>query len=219
MFLHVLQTVKCYKQPPHAKPSSAAHLKLSHIQCTGQYLHPISHMSVRCQLKIFGSQRLPMIICGLHYNLTTNAIAGPKGQPKILGQLPSKIAIIEKEKTSLQRGVFVHPGPYSILHQKNKEGRESDSLFVRIGDWDLNSTTEVIPSQNIPVEKVLLHPDFDRPTFVNDVALLILQKDAVLGASVLPICLPQPGQVFDGADCIVTGWGKDAETGRYQTVI
>ncbi|CAL4236522.1 unnamed protein product, partial [Meganyctiphanes norvegica] len=92
---------------------------------------------------------------------------------------------------------------------KTKTG---SSLIARIGDWNLVTTSESFSHQSINVERVLFHPSFDRPTYVSNVALLILERDAVLSGSVMPVCLPEPAQNFDGAQCIVSGWGKDVLT-------
>ncbi|CAL4168446.1 unnamed protein product, partial [Meganyctiphanes norvegica] len=93
-------------------------------------------------------------------------------------------------------------------------------LLARVGAWDINATNEVFPSQNINVENILFHPGFDQRTLKNNIALLILQWEAVLSETVLPICLPDSGQVFHRSSCIVTGWGKDVfgENGKYQRI-
>jgi len=61
-------------------------------------------------------------------------------------------------------------------------------------------------SQNIAVSEIILHPDYDRWSYANDIALLKLSEEAVCGPLVNSICLheeqqPLPDQVW------VTGWG------------
>ena len=60
--------------------------------------------------------------------------------------------------------------------------------------------------QNIPVEKIVLHENFNHKNLQNDIALIKLQQPIIFGPFVSPICLPD----FDfdvGTNCYVTGWG------------
>lgn len=60
--------------------------------------------------------------------------------------------------------------------------------------------------QNIPVEKIFLHDNFDDIDLQNDIALIKMKQPILFGPHVSPICLPD----FDfdvGTSCYVTGWG------------
>ena len=60
--------------------------------------------------------------------------------------------------------------------------------------------------QTIPVEKIILHENYNRTNLQNDVALMKLKHPILFNAHVSPICLPD----FDfptGTTCYVTGWG------------
>ncbi|CAL4083393.1 unnamed protein product [Meganyctiphanes norvegica] len=119
-------------------------------------------------------------------------------------------------------------GGASLVHRRvvltaahKVHDKEANNLVVRIGDWDLSNTDEPIPHQNIDVATIMLHKTFDRPTYVNNVALLILKRDATLSDTAMPICLPQPDTNFDQSSCIVTGWGKDVfgRTGKFSKIL
>lgn len=60
--------------------------------------------------------------------------------------------------------------------------------------------------QKIPVEKIIVHKNFNPSTLQNDIALMKLKRPIIFNANVSPICLPD----FDfaaGTTCYVTGWG------------
>lgn len=83
------------------------------------------------------------------------------------------------------------------------------SLIVRAGEWDTYSITEMIPHQERRVKTIILHENFNTNNLDNDFAILILETAFDIAQNVGTICLPQETDVFDGARCVVTGWGKD----------
>ena len=48
----------------------------------------------------------------------------------------------------------------------------------------------------------------------NDIVVMRLHEEIQFGPHVQPICLPEVGQRFDGARCLVSGWGKPAFVGE-----
>ncbi|XP_051910437.1 suppressor of tumorigenicity 14 protein homolog [Hippocampus zosterae] len=64
------------------------------------------------------------------------------------------------------------------------------------------------------VMRIVAHPDFDRLTFDNDVALMELDSDVPLNQHIWPICLPSPAHRFPaGQEAWITGWGAGREGG------
>ncbi|XP_069997541.1 trypsin-1-like [Penaeus vannamei] len=59
------------------------------------------------------------------------------------------------------------------------------------------------------VDDYVIHPEYDRTTTDNDVALLHLSRPISLSAvdGIKPVCLPPPGADFTGRNATVTGWG------------
>ncbi|KAG7160166.1 phenoloxidase-activating factor 2-like [Homarus americanus] len=86
----------------------------------------------------------------------------------------------------------------------------ASQLMVRLGEWNLEDTTEPVAYQEIPVRLKLNHPNYSAINVEYDVSLLILQFPAMLGPTIDTICLPTPGQNFDGLRCRSSGWGKDS---------
>ena len=61
--------------------------------------------------------------------------------------------------------------------------------------------------KNLEIEAVIVHPDFDISTSVNDVALLKLKTPLDL-AKYTPVCLPERNRTFVGEIAWVYGWGQ-----------
>lgn len=100
---------------------------------------------------------------------------------------------------------------------------------VRLGDWNISSSEDCLvqgvtkecapPTQDIDVEKIVIHPDFLRTGGADkDIALIRLSKPANLSIYVKPICLPlsgedtQNGFSNEGKRFSVAGW----KNGAYQ---
>ncbi|XP_054260168.1 phenoloxidase-activating factor 2-like [Macrosteles quadrilineatus] len=99
----------------------------------------------------------------------------------------------------------------------------SEELVVRVGDWDVQSEREPLPYQDTRVTTVRVHPQYDRSTLANDIAVLTLAQGLRLYPDVPhvnSICLPLPTTEFTEEWCWVSGWGKDAwgMVGRFQSV-
>ncbi|NXR43934.1 OVCH2 protein, partial [Hippolais icterina] len=90
-------------------------------------------------------------------------------------------------------------------------------------DLGLRESTE----QTLPVKSVIQHPKFDPRTPKNyDTALLKLDgtfsfsKGRVSCLSVLPACLPHPGEKFEAGNiCTACGWGGSKEKGLLPQVL
>uniref|UniRef100_A0A8C3GBT3 Peptidase S1 domain-containing protein n=1 Tax=Cyclopterus lumpus TaxID=8103 RepID=A0A8C3GBT3_CYCLU len=74
-----------------------------------------------------------------------------------------------------------------------------------------NMNKEEGPEQFINVGKMFIHPKWNDNCVScgNDIALLKLEKNAVLNDKVQPACLPQHGATLaHNQPCYVTGWGR-----------
>ncbi|XP_052864346.1 phenoloxidase-activating factor 3-like [Anopheles cruzii] len=72
------------------------------------------------------------------------------------------------------------------------------------------------PTQRIPVETISIHPKYSPRSKRNDLAIVRLQYPAVIGYSVIPICLPVTNELraYRPSDSFVTGWGLTEEGER-----
>jgi len=94
-------------------------------------------------------------------------------------------------------------------------------LKVRLGEYDVSSTSEPIGHEEIDVEDVIIHPQFDNATLVSDIALLRLKTPAKKQANVNAVCMPKHNHdaAFKGKRCYVTGWGRTNETSEHSVVL
>ena len=73
--------------------------------------------------------------------------------------------------------------------------------------------------QDITVSKIIVHENYQNPyTYSNDIAILKLEKPAVLGVGVGLVCLPDIKNILPvdlNETCWITGWG-DLYSGGYQ---
>lgn len=60
----------------------------------------------------------------------------------------------------------------------------------------------------VGVKRMIVHRDFNRTNFHNDIALLELRRAVQLSDKISPICLPDSEDRFVGEDGFVSGWGR-----------
>lgn len=96
--------------------------------------------------------------------------------------------------------------------------RSAESLNVRLGEWDTQTTNEILPHSDHEVEEIIIHPDFVSSNLYNDVALLVLKSPPELRAHINTICLPPKNHKLDTQTCFATGWGasKFNQKGAYR---
>lgn len=56
-------------------------------------------------------------------------------------------------------------------------------------------------------KRVIIHPNYNHLTLENDLALIELEEDIQYDTYIQPICLPEKGKDFVGAEAYVSGWG------------
>ncbi|KAG1697697.1 Proclotting enzyme [Nymphon striatum] len=87
---------------------------------------------------------------------------------------------------------------------------------VDVGDFNIETDYEV-QNQIFTVESIYIHWGFNsqKETFVNDIALLKLDKDVDFSRNVWPVCLiPQGLEIPDETVATVLGWGNIEKSGH-----
>ncbi|KFO84334.1 Ovochymase-2, partial [Buceros rhinoceros silvestris] len=94
-----------------------------------------------------------------------------------------------------------------------------EDLNVTAGEHDLRIREN--GEQTLPVKYAIKHPNFDPRRPMNyDIALLKLDGAFNFSSSVLPACLPDPGEKFEaGYICTACGWGRLNENGVLPQVL
>lgn len=119
----------------------------------------------------------------------------------------------------------------SIIHllcnPKNSQ-IHSAPLVVRLGEWDISTTSEPLPYLEFDVAQQFIHPKFDVTNMKNGIAVLRLSQTVPIGRlpTIAPACLPgeliflrlvdhliEPNfpfsdKVLTGIRCFVSGWGS-----------
>lgn len=83
----------------------------------------------------------------------------------------------------------------------------SRARWVRLGDFDIESDTDLARPIDYRITKHVLHPDYKRTERYNDIALFQLEADVPFSAFVRPICLNASPPPPDPSPQVVTGWG------------
>lgn len=82
------------------------------------------------------------------------------------------------------------------------------TLITVFGELDVSASYEPKDSFQRNVKRILVHKDFRKQTFSNDLALLEMERAVTFDEHVVPICLPERDERFEGKMATVTGWGR-----------
>ncbi|XP_037083400.1 phenoloxidase-activating factor 2-like [Pollicipes pollicipes] len=166
--------------------------------------------------------------CGRRNQLGINArIVGFKDNETQFGEIPWMVAVLHVEEVGGEErnffecgGSLIHPQVVMTAAHCVHERDALHRLRVRLGEWDTQQESERFRHVDVNVARVAVHEDF-RPLRLSDnVALLFLEEPVELQEHIDTLCLPDPDVVYDQAECIATGWGKDAfVAGQFQTVL
>ncbi|XP_041879604.1 transmembrane protease serine 12 [Corvus kubaryi] len=72
------------------------------------------------------------------------------------------------------------------------------------------------------IRRIIVHSEFKRETFENDVAVFELKSAVRHSLYVQPMCLPPAALVLpleNSSDCYISGWGRTAEKGKISSVL
>ncbi|XP_057664030.1 phenoloxidase-activating factor 3-like [Diorhabda carinulata] len=87
--------------------------------------------------------------------------------------------------------------------------------MVRVGEYNTNTNIDCgeefcgLPTQDLVITHVIVHPGYKKETFENNVALLVLRTPMNFTVTAQPICLPESWSVTSNNGLLV-GWGKAA---------
>ncbi|EFN73595.1 Trypsin-1 [Camponotus floridanus] len=74
-----------------------------------------------------------------------------------------------------------------------------------------------ICGDSLEISNIVIHEDFNKCVYFNDIALIKLKNPAEFGEKLLPIGLPEKeNEIEDGTRCVVTGWKPELKPARIQ---
>merc|ERR1712013_909064 len=87
--------------------------------------------------------------------------------------------------------------------------RRSLLVIVRCGEWDTQSEDEPEPYQEVEVDRIQIHPNFNVDNHHSNFAILFLKTPFSLSSHISPVSHPKPGERLSQQNCVSHGWGKD----------
>ncbi|XP_063635783.1 trypsin alpha-like [Cydia splendana] len=106
-------------------------------------------------------------------------------------------------------GGFIISQDYIMTAAHCVNNTDPSAIRLRAGSTRRDSGGRVVP-----VASVSVHPQYGRPTFDHDIAVLRLAQPLAWSAAIRPIRLPARGQAVPLVRLTVTGWGLTAPRGR-----
>ncbi|GBL80670.1 Serine proteinase stubble [Araneus ventricosus] len=97
------------------------------------------------------------------------------------------------------------------------DGKRPTDIILRLGEYNFRRADEMHPHVERRIYVMVIHPEFDRVTYENDLALLRFQEPVKLQANIVPVCLPRNLDDITGRIAVVTGWGRLSEDGELPT--
>lgn len=166
--------------------------------------------------------------CGLQYNnrnsayrrLIARAIHSETAEPM---EFPWMVAIFKR----LNNGRLQFIGAGSIIHSHIiltaahlLKHIRPDQLVIRAGAHNIVYDSQHQQQKN--VSRILIHENFEEYDLVNDIALIVVDKNLEWTRYVNPICLPPPNQQTQiKTKCMASGWGQNSfeQNDAYQSTL
>ncbi|EEZ99184.2 phenoloxidase-activating factor 2 [Tribolium castaneum] len=141
-----------------------------------------------------------------------NGVAGFGGnqvntKTALFGEFPWMVGVFTGSGRYKCGGSLIHP---SVVLTAAQCVEQLDSYVVRASDWDISTSSEILKHQDLRVNCIKIHDEYNNKNRQNDIALLFLNDSFIFGVDINSVCLPSPMNFPIGnRKCLVTGWGKD----------
>ncbi|XP_017115893.1 phenoloxidase-activating factor 2-like [Drosophila elegans] len=122
-------------------------------------------------------------------------------------EFPWMVALLELNRKYVAGGALIS-SDVVITASDVSHNYNANQLIVRAGEWDFRTKTEQLSHVDAGIRLIVRHPEYNRQTGANNVALLFLKTPLRITRHINPICLPTEDWHFDNFDnCIFSGWG------------
>ncbi|XP_047927440.1 transmembrane protease serine 2 [Anser cygnoides] len=158
---------------------------------------------------------LRCIKCGLPTKSTAimNRIVG--GSTAALGQWPWQLSL-HVQGTHVCGGSII-TREWLVTAAHCVEGQLSDPYVWRVYAG-IVSQSVISLRAGYRVQQIISHPGYDTDTKDNDVALMKLETPLSFTDTIQPVCLPNPGMMFQpNQECWISGWGAEYQGGKTST--
>jgi secreted trypsin-like serine protease len=147
------------------------------------------------------------------------------GQDAQMGAFPWQVMFWDYKRRSFCGGAllnerWVATAAHCFEGLKDRNAQQATPIEVRLGRHDQTATAE--DSQVVTgIAEIIRHPDFNKDTFDNDLALVKLDDHIIFSDYVMPICLGESKELTEETFFRhhtlrmghVTGWGQLKESG------
>ncbi|XP_051464178.1 transmembrane protease serine 2 [Apus apus] len=155
---------------------------------------------------------LRCIECGLSSKSVNQMTRIVGGSGAVLGQWPWQVSL-HVQGTHVCGGSII-TRQWIVTAAHCVEGRFSDPYSWRVYAGILNQN-EMLLRNGYRVQLIISHPYYDTDSKDNDVALMKLETPLTFTDTVQPVCLPNPGMMFQpNQQCWISGWGAEYQGGK-----
>ncbi|NXC15057.1 TMPS2 protease, partial [Corythaeola cristata] len=139
------------------------------------------------------------------------------GSGAALGQWPWQVSLHVQGTHVCGGSIITHQWIVTAAHCV--EGQLSDPNSWRVYAGVLNQN-EMLLQNGYRVQQIISHPDYDTDSKDYDVALMKLQTALSFTDTVQPVCLPNPGMMFQpNQECWISGWGAEYQGGKTSSTL
>ncbi|KAI4503082.1 hypothetical protein M0802_002126 [Mischocyttarus mexicanus] len=151
-------------------------------------------------------------ICGTSYKNNDRIV---NGVPSTLGAWPWIAALGYHSKKTPGKTVFLCGGTLissrHVVTAGHCVSKRNDLFMVRLGDLDLDSTTDGADPIDVLIDQKIVHPQYNPSSHINDIAIIKLADEVPFSRNLHPICLPVNDPLlhsnFYNTFPFIAGWG------------
>ncbi|XP_040066288.1 trypsin-like [Ixodes scapularis] len=160
----------------------------------------------------------PASSCGVSLLNEKNIERIVGGQPADPGEYPWQVSLRKVGRDGRTRHFcggalindqWVATAAHCVVTQLGGVVEPASTIKVRVGEHDQNS----LEGEEIQVNAKQIFKYHGYQGYNNDIALIKMAKRVRLSGRVQPICLPAPGEIFEGMNCVSSGWGATTSGG------
>nr|XP_045598972.1 proclotting enzyme-like isoform X1 [Procambarus clarkii] len=150
-------------------------------------------------------------------------LVAKKPLTRIVGGTPSDprewpwVAALMRQNTSQYCGGVLITDKHVLTAAHCVRGFDQNTISVRLGEYDFKQISA--GAQTFGVLKIKEHEAYDTTTYVNDLALITLEKSTEFNADIWPICLPEGDEDYVDRQGTVVGWGTIYYGGPVSSVL
>eukprot|EP00794_Sanderia_malayensis_P019829 gene19829-21769_t len=160
---------------------------------------------------------IPPKTCGWSYAANSRIISGTNAKP---GAWPWMASLWMHGTSHICGGSIINPRwILTASHCVIGTGATTQTLSIKLGEHDHKKSEGT--EQFLRIEKIISHPQYNRRSLRNDIALIKLKSPAMLNQRVVPICLPSrlSRPAIGSQKCYLSGWGSIQHPGPAYNIL